>query len=805
MEISLKNFRCWKDKTIQLAPEGITLLSGPSGIGKSSILEAILFAITGKGRNIITQGKSSCTVKVIFNDGVVVIRKKRPNTLQVKIPGGKIYDDDAAQGYIDEKFTNNFETLGYLGQIGKNTSFVLKGPSDKLAFIEQLAFYNVDIVELKNKAYELFKMDDEEYKTATTRVEILYQQVEECKDIKLVKFPIKTRDKKQAREKIKNNLDKSKLDYQKISKKIETYNTLQKQYEIVSGKIDILKPHINELIDRELNLKNSMEKIPTTVEKDLGKTVAKLKILKRQREIKELEKLINTNSKDLLRLQKLEIEEYKTMLESIKLWSKLSKREVLSRIKSLKLEIESIKESIKINRKLQKLEYDSTLIDILFENIEQAKRELDRSKEEYRIVKLSEEILTCPECQSNLKLEDNVLIKATHECNTHNTKEDCQKQIRIYSKQTRQLESSLQDAKTKQNKYETLSSELTTLPKLNKNSLKRTEGELEELEEYLSNNKKLECKKKEIQEKLDKKIFSRTVNELDKKLKSDKSRYTKFTKNIDPVSQSEQTLIEIKDKLQKQVFDLEKLTKDYERCKNSINETSQKLSGLEQKLPKKTKKEIESILTLSETQLISINKKVEKYEQLLHMIEIFNVSESEHQRQMKLKTDLFDFQKLEKEFRKKSAGASILRNKIKEAESICLYTFVQSIQGEVQMYLDEFFTKDPLILQLSTQKETKTKKTSKPEINIILDYKGRECDHTSLSGGELQRLILAFTLAFTERFNLPFLLLDECTSNLDQALTSEVVSVIKKYQHNRPVLLVAHQVVLGMFDKVINI
>ena len=87
----------------------------------------------------------------------------------------------------------------------------------------------------------------------------------------------------------------------------------------------------------------------------------------------------------------------------------------------------------------------------------------------------------------------------------------------------------------------------------------------------------------------------------------------------------------------------------------------------------------------------------------------------------------------------------------------------------------------------------------------MIDFKGRECDHTSLSGGELQRLVLAFTLAFTERFNLPFLLLDECTSNLDAELTSEVVSVMKKYQHNRPVLLVAHQVVSGMFDKVVHI
>ena len=45
--------------------------------------------------------------------------------------------------------------------------------------------------------------------------------------------------------------------------------------------------------------------------------------------------------------------------------------------------------------------------------------------------------------------------------------------------------------------------------------------------------------------------------------------------------------------------------------------------------------------------------------------------------------------------------------------------------------------------------------------------------------------------------------MDESTSNLDQDLTSEVIEAIKKYQHSRPILLVAHQVVLGMFDKVI--
>ena len=118
--------------------------------------------------------------------------------------------------------------------------------------------------------------------------------------------------------------------------------------------------------------------------------------------------------------------------------------------------------------------------------------------------------------------------------------------------------------------------------------------------------------------------------------------------------------------------------------------------------------------------------------------------------------------------------------------------------------MTNFFISDPLVVKILTHKKIKNKKQNKPEINILIHYKGRECDHQSLSAGELQRLILAFTLALAERFSLPVLLLDECTSNLDQELTGRVVEVIKKYQHSRPVLLVAHQVVSGMFEKVIT-
>ncbi len=80
-----------------------------------------------------------------------------------------------------------------------------------------------------------------------------------------------------------------------------------------------------------------------------------------------------------------------------------------------------------------------------------------------------------------------------------------------------------------------------------------------------------------------------------------------------------------------------------------------------------------------------------------------------------------------------------------------------------------------------------------------------ECDINMLSGGELQRVIIAFTLSLAEMSQSPLLLLDECTSNLDQDLTNTVVGGIKKHFSQKNVLIIAHQVVSGIFDNVIKI
>ena len=75
----------------------------------------------------------------------------------------------------------------------------------------------------------------------------------------------------------------------------------------------------------------------------------------------------------------------------------------------------------------------------------------------------------------------------------------------------------------------------------------------------------------------------------------------------------------------------------------------------------------------------------------------------------------------------------------------------------------------------------KLKKLQKPCINITIEYKGMECDLGMLSGGELARVVLAYTLALSEIFNTPLMLLDECTASLDQDLTSDVFEGIREH------------------------
>ena len=133
-----------------------------------------------------------------------------------------------------------------------------------------------------------------------------------------------------------------------------------------------------------------------------------------------------------------------------------------------------------------------------------------------------------------------------------------------------------------------------------------------------------------------------------------------------------------------------------------------------------------------------------------------------------------------------------------------MMNLISSINTHAQLYIDHFFTENPISVLLRPFKEIK--KNKKPQINLQIEYKGMEINNINfLSGGEIARLILSYTLALGEIFSCPLIMLDESTSSLDQELIITVINGIKNNLNGRLALIVMHQGVKGIFDKVINL
>lgn len=137
---------------------------------------------------------------------------------------------------------------------------------------------------------------------------------------------------------------------------------------------------------------------------------------------------------------------------------------------------------------------------------------------------------------------------------------------------------------------------------------------------------------------------------------------------------------------------------------------------------------------------------------------------------------------------------------IELAESKCISQIVDEINYIANEYLEAFFDGNVLV-SLDLLKENKKGIVS--SINYTIQKGDTSFNQiTYLSGGETARVTMAFTLALSEIFDTPFVMLDETTSSLDEEIGSEVFSYIKSRLSQKLVIIVAHQVTKGVFDRI---
>jgi DNA repair exonuclease SbcCD ATPase subunit len=140
-----------------------------------------------------------------------------------------------------------------------------------------------------------------------------------------------------------------------------------------------------------------------------------------------------------------------------------------------------------------------------------------------------------------------------------------------------------------------------------------------------------------------------------------------------------------------------------------------------------------------------------------------------------------------------------LQSLIKQAEKQSIEEIISQINAHAHIYMDYFLDDISVTLMFEKGKSLDTTR-----LNVDVRQYGHVSDLSSLSGGEIARVVLAFTIALAEINNVKLLLLDECVASLDQETTTSVISAIRD-NYKGTVLAIAHQTTTGVFDYVLEL
>jgi len=809
MKIRLINFRCYSDRTFDFGNDGLVLISAASGSGKSTILMGIQFALFGTGTKVSSYGKTGCRVELEIDD-MKIIRTKRPNKLILNDE----YENDVAQSIINKYFGDTFNVTGYISQNALN-SFIIMSPTEKLEFLEKFAFKNVDLSKIKERCKSLISQRNDKLKETITQLELTTKVVDELIEPVKVNFPIKG--KKTDYEKITKNEEVRKKNCDTLIKRnrniIEKLGGELKDTEVLNMFLNSKNDNIEYLCEKLSGLNMIENKIEYIGDDILNKYKNNLKLILNQ---KELTILQNRYDNDKEKLEKMKVGELNKLDEELNklkdnTWKEYSEEEIKNTIKETKDILKDAKRISFLSKELK---------DIFVDDIVIKKEELDKFNNNYQynkdlVDKLEKQkiIYCCPSCNKKLSFKDNKL----HLNNDDFIQEDLdlnsiKKEINNTKNSIKKIESEISDAESSLKRKNKLEREINEVKSQYDEDI--NENTITEDLEYFENYYKAEQVKNKriltIENNIKEDNFSSSYDSFKKELNTLEKNVVKLKLLFEDFD-NDYTEEEIRDIIIKEEKNKDTIERQYKEI-NKIEDERNLLR--EQTLDKKNKhiskyeqirktQDIQFLITENKEKIDDLEKKKEEHIKNLVIIQQYNYYIKEKDNYDSWKNKLKYLQIQEKEDRLKYSGSTLLKEKILEAESIAVANVVDSINTHAQLYLDSFFVENPIIVRLLSFKETK--KNNKPQINIEIQYKDMECDLNMLSGGELSRVILAFTLALGEMFNTPMLLLDESTASLDQEATTVVFDAIKENFKEKMVLIIAHQVIQGVFDKVIKL
>ena len=763
MKITLKNFRCWDQKELELGEEGLTLLSGQSGAGKSTILMAIYFALFGVGKKISSkEGKTKVVLEI---KDLKIERTKRPNRLIVKNSTGE-WQDDVAQSIINNEFGSHFDVSCYLNQQGEN-SFVKMSPIDKLLFLEKFSINDFDIQSLKKKLKHITSVEKENWIRHQSSFEMVQNILNECilPEPPSKSKPIEMKDEGFIDRQIEQELWETNI----LCKEVKNRTAIVKNENMI----------LNELQEKvhELENKNKGDVVLSKLKHKIKMCSEKRKYTVLQEQLEDTKKMIENE----IESSKKKIEERIEELESKK--SEYSISELKKEIENIEIRNHEKRTVNNLKNRIDKLSSKIKPVDVLIENRIKTVEEL-KTKTTNRI-----KVFNCPCCSNKVVLSSEksssleVYDPEKHEVNSSSstlTVEELRERIN-------KIDNALQKQEFIQQQIKELEDELkdysvdTTGEEVDVSTLR------DELNIENNRIRKLE----KLIERRDGDYKSSTLIMLEEKLDIIRNKISELPCFSDDIE------IENEDELRNEYEEQKRIRSEIISINNQIENTSRRV--LEQTEQNKQSKKDHTVKWGKIRNPNKLKILLERQKLSREWIEW----EKEKQNWDDKNSKVNEERKRVEDSNKRYTATLKLKEKILRSESLILNNMVENINIHTQEWLDLFFPDTPLYSTLKTWKTNK--KGTKPTIDIEIQYKDREIDVNSLSGGEFARLTLAYTLALSDVFKSPLIMLDECTASLDEELSSTVFDSIKDKFSSKLALIIAHQVVKGDFDTVINL
>jgi DNA repair exonuclease SbcCD ATPase subunit len=803
MKIIVKNFRCYRSQTFEFDSKGLFLISAKSGSGKSTILMAINFALYGSNAKVCTFGEQSCSVEFEFSPSFKIIRTKKPNRLVVN----DLYEDEVGQKIINETFGEHFNITGYIAQNALN-SFMIMSATEKLEFLETYAFQNIDLQQIKNKCKTEINTYFTEWTKLQAQRETAEKELDALEEPEFVEFPFKSKNKELS---IKNEHTRLLNSTKKCAKLKKNLSEVQKELndlQILNSYKKSKFESIDTVQSNLLFLEKQLDELAFCGDEILKKYKTSLKNVQTFRELEELKVSFE---KDKIRLQDMfqnEQTEKQLQLEKIdiSLWIDYSKEECEEMIKDFKETISDVENMKNLQKQIDNLE--TIDIESLENKIEVQRNLLTEKKELYDIEVKQSTLFSCPSCSAELYFESNKTLCLKRKNGLNADISVLKDEISEITKQIKLLEHNLFSAKDNNHRKVNLEKKLLSIQnKYDENMNFDTDfvKDLQEIKQYYATHLNLQNKKDELL----KSGFSSSYTYLSKDVAKQEKKIQEyaFIQSMNE-TMNESELVEI---IQKEELNKSRLNDINEKIKSLTKEKENNNELIKQKetiyLQKynniSNENDLEYKINTLITEITEVEKEILIFQKNLEQINKWKKYEEEKQVYQKRHDYYLEVEAKEKKIGQRYSSSQQLKQHILEAESIAVSHIVDNINFHASNYLNEFFIDNPISVNLSCFKEVK--KTSKPQINVEVFYKEMQCDLNTLSGGELARVILAFTLSLAEIFNSPLLLLDEICASLDEEMTTIVFSSIKEHFKDIPILAISHQCTEGIFDKVIKL